>query len=410
MRRVLLSLALVLCACVEQPPERSPLPDVAEAVSEAVGCQINVGDPLGVEVVSVLATGAAVGILEEGDVIASVEGTPTATRPDLSARMAEFGPGETIDVEFERDGVEKSASVVLGENPDDDTKGMIGITVQTAFEAVPLDGLEDVISPSATARPIEIGGAIFVFDPISNQWQSTGVTPPRDTRWVSTSSGLYSATIDEPVQVVDLLTGEEIADDGFQDWEPLRLIGAVGDTILVVVTDEVPDQPGFVNLGIAGFEPRSGETRWVTPVSNGFGIPVAAYGGLDDTVFLAVGADPESGDQLGVTLFDADGNLQLGEGLTEYGSPIGWYDETSIAYRSSEGLVTVYDLIERTASDFELPQSLFGSVAASVGDGRHIIAVGNRDLLLQDLSDINVSEPLATNCNFGQTGDPGWGV
>jgi hypothetical protein len=49
-------------------------------------------------------------------------------------------------------------------------------------------------------------------------------------------------------------------------------------------------------------------------------------------------------------------------------------------------------------------------VAASVGDGRHILAVGERDLLLQDLTDPNFSAPLASNCTIGRAGDPGWGV
>lgn len=410
MRRVLPALFLVLGACVAQPPERSPLPDLEGALPEAIGCQINVGDPLGVRVVTVSASGAAAGILEEGDIIARVDGTATPTRPDLSEVMAEYEPGDPIDVSYRRNGTEHTATVTLGQNPNDASRGMIGVTVQTAFETVDLKSAEAAIPPSPTARPIEIGGVIYLFDPLSNQWQSTGVTAPTETRWVSTTTGLYSVTGEGPVQLFDLLTGNVVADDGFDTWAAQRLIGAVGDILLVVVTSDVPDQPGFVNLAIAGFDPGSGETLWVTPMASGFGIPVAAYGSPDGSAFLAVGADPESGDQLGVTLFSAGGTAQRAEGLAEYGNPIGWHDDTSMAYRTSEGLVTVFDFVDGSAENYELPQNLTSSVAATVGDGEHILVVGTRELLLQDLADPNVSEPLATNCTVGRAGDPGWGA
>lgn len=410
MRRLLPVLLLILGACAAEPPERAPLPDVEEILPEAIGCRVNIGAPTGVRVASVADAGAAEGLLEEGDVITSINGSPTETRPDLTEMMSQFGPGDTIEIDYDRSGADGSVSVTLAENPDDPTRGMIGITVQTAYETAELEELTETVAPNPTTRPIEVGSTLYLFDPLSNQWQSTGIDPPEDTRWVSTSSGLYSVTSDDPVQILDLVTGEPIEDDGFDDWAPQRLIGSVGDDLLVVVTAEVANQPGFVNLAVAAFDPRSGTTSWVTPVSNDFGIPVAAYGSPDGSAFLAVGADPESGDQLGVALFDASGALQTQEGLAQLGSPMGWHDDTSMAFRTSEAAISVHDFIDASTEVIDLPESLVGSVTATVGDGQHILVVGNRDLLLQDLTDLNESVPLATNCNVGRTGDPGWGA
>lgn len=410
MRRALPVLFLLLGACAAQPPERAPLPDVEEVLPEAVGCQINVGAPNGVRVASVSDDGAAVGLLEVGDVIISINGSPTETRPVLTEVMSGLGPGESIDIEYDREGTNGTVSVTLAENPSDPSRGMIGITVQTAYETADLEALTETLSPTATTRPIEVGSTLYLFDPLSNQWQSTGINPPQETRWVSTSSGLYSVTGDDPVQVLDLLTDQPVEDDGFEDWEPQRLVGSVGDLLIVVVTAEIADQPGFVNIALAGFDPRSGTTAWAAPVSSEFGIPVAAYGAPDGTAFLAVGADPESGDQLGVALFDANGVLQTSEGLEDLGQPMGWHDDTSMAFRTSEAIISVHNFVDATTRTYDLPEGLVGSVAATVGDGENILVVGDRDLMLQNINDFNESVPLASNCNVGRTGDPGWGV
>ncbi|HJQ76124.1 MAG TPA: PDZ domain-containing protein [Acidimicrobiia bacterium] len=411
MRRFLAGISVVLLVgCAAQPPERSPLPDVAEAVPEPAGCLLSVGEPKGVTVLSVTGDGAAVGVLEDGDVITAIEGTPTVTRPQLTELMVGFGPGEEIEIDYVRDGATGSATVTLGTNPSDASRGMIGITVQTAFDQVPPDEADDVVAPSDTARPIVVAGALMLVDPLHNTWQQTGIIPPDETRWVSTSSGFYSVTDADPVGVLDLRTGDPIPDDGFQDWDLQRLIGVVGDNLLLVVTAEIPDQPGFVNLAIAAFDPLLGQTVWVTPVGNSFGIPVAAYGSPDGSAFIAVGADAESGDQAGVALYDSAGIAQNVAGLTEYGDPMGWFSPTAMAFRTDEETVTVYEFAEGSSTAHELPATVVGSITATVGDARHIIAVRERDMLLQDLLDPNSSAPLATNCAIGRAGDPGWGA
>lgn len=365
---------------------------------------------MGVDVVSVVAGGAAAGILEEGDIIASIGGTPTVTRPDLTEVMDDYGPGDTVEIVYTRDDEEGKATITLTANPNDGSRGMIGVTVQTAFETVGLDAVDDVIAPSTTARPIQIGEELYIFDPLARTWQRTGVSPPSDTRWVSLSTGFYSVSGDDPVVLVDLLDGATVEDDGFRGWSAQRLIGTVGELILLVVTAEIPDQPGFVNLAIAGFDPRTGETAWVSPVSNTFGIPVAAFGSPDGTAFVAVGADPETGEQRGAALYDAAGTIRTATGFEGLGDPMGWFDGGSMAFRTSEDVVSVHDFVDGGTVTYDLPQNLVGSVGATVGDGQHIIVVGNRNLILQDLTDPVVASTLATNCSLGRTGDPGWGL
>ncbi len=410
MRRLLPVFVLVLAACVAEPPERTPLPDLEDVLPEPVGCQLNVGSPLGVNVESVIEGGAASGILQEDDLIVAIEGEPTPDRPTLSEVKLNYGPGDTIEIGFMREGVADSALVTLVASGVDPTRGVIGITVQTAFDQVSPEDTGTTVSPSPTARPIEVGGTIHLLDPLVNSWQETGIGAPEDTRWVSTSSGLYAVTDTEPIEIVDMFTDETIADDGFEGWEAQRLIGTVDDLILVVVTTDVADQPGFVNLAIAGFDPRSGVTQWVQPASTTLGIPVAAYGSPDGTLFLTVGADPDTGERSGVSIYDAAGNLQDSDGLGDLGDPIGWFDETSVAFRTSDTVVTVLNLLDGSSEPFDLPESLSGSVTAAVGDGQSILIVGGRDLLIQDLTDPNYSIPLADNCTIGLTGDPGWGT
>ncbi|HEY6634557.1 MAG TPA: PDZ domain-containing protein [Acidimicrobiia bacterium] len=410
MRRVAVILVVVLVGCVAQPPERSPLPDVAEVLPEVVGCQLNVGSPLGVNVESVLVGGPANGILEEDDVITAISGEPTPDRPTLSEIMADYGPGETITVAFTRDGSPDEALVTLTASSADPDRGVIGITVQTAFDHIAPDEADATVTPTTTTRPIQIAGSLFILDPLTNSWQETGIVPPEDTRWVSTSTGLYSVTGTEDVSVLDLFTEEPVEDDGFQDWDAQRLIGSVDDLVLVVVTTDIPEQPGFVNLAIAGFDPRTGETAWVTEVTSEAGIPVAAYGSPDGSAFVSVGADPDSGDLVAVTLYDATGAPQNSDGLSTLGDPMGWFDNTSLSFRTSESEISVFSFIDGSTEVFDLPESAFGSVTAAVGDGQHILVLGGRDLLLQDLTDPNFNSPLADNCTIGRAGDPGWGV
>ncbi|MES1193439.1 MAG: PDZ domain-containing protein, partial [Solirubrobacterales bacterium] len=56
--------------------------------------------------------------IERGDVIVSVAGTEITSGDDLSVRLAELDPGQTVPVKIQRpDGTEKTVQVKLGETP-----------------------------------------------------------------------------------------------------------------------------------------------------------------------------------------------------------------------------------------------------------------------------------------------------
>ena len=220
MRRALaVILVIFLGACAAEPPERATLPDLAEVLDEPVGCQLSVGEPRGVAIVSVIEPSAASGILEEGDVITEVDGVATVTRSDLTDIMAGHSPEDVVEFGFIRDGEAETATITLGANPNEPSRAMIGITIETAFDQIAPDQADDVVAPSDTARPIHIGETLLLFDPLRNTWQQTGIVPPADTRWVSTSTGIYSVEGEDDVSIVDLMSGETIEDDGYQGWE-----------------------------------------------------------------------------------------------------------------------------------------------------------------------------------------------
>jgi putative serine protease PepD len=76
------------------------------------------GAPSGVGIVSVTAGGAAAKAgLQPGDVITGVNGTDTPAQADLAEALANLPVGQTVSVDYTRDGKKQSAQVTLGELP-----------------------------------------------------------------------------------------------------------------------------------------------------------------------------------------------------------------------------------------------------------------------------------------------------
>lgn len=90
----------------------------------------------GALVAGVVDASPAVGILEEGDVIVALNGTPVQLASEVVAEMGVLGPGTQVNLDVLRpqeDGPEElSVTVTLGVNPDDEERGFIGIFVDTA--------------------------------------------------------------------------------------------------------------------------------------------------------------------------------------------------------------------------------------------------------------------------------------
>ncbi|MCI0545473.1 MAG: hypothetical protein L0Z49_13700, partial [Actinobacteria bacterium] len=225
-----------------------------------------------------------------------------------------------------------------------------------------------------------------------------------------TTEGIYTLIGEEDLVLTDALTEEALDHDGFQDWEPRRLIGSLGARLLIVVTVDIPDQPGFVNVGLALFDPTLAETIWVTPVLNEFGIPVTAFGAPDRSGFVLVGADSETGAVRGVEFYDSLGTLRDVGALSDLGTPVGWFDGTSMAFRPNSEQISIYDFADGSIRNFTVPGGLLDSLIAAVGDGRQIMAIDGRNLLITDLTTGSEVRTLAENCTIARIGEPGWGL
>ena len=84
------------------------------------------------------------------------------------------------------------------------------------------------------------------------------------SRWPRRSIGWRPPPVIYAIQdevITDLVAGEEITHDGFEGWEPIRVIGSVGEDLILVVTQEVPDEPERVAVGVSRFNPFTSETH-----------------------------------------------------------------------------------------------------------------------------------------------------
>ncbi|MCI0677773.1 MAG: PDZ domain-containing protein [Actinobacteria bacterium] len=409
-RRVVAALLLTLPACAAEPPERDTLPDVETVLPEARGCLLSIGEPRGVVVDSVVTGTAADGLLSVGDVIVAIDGEATVSAADLMDVMTRRDPGEEIMISLERAGDTDDVALTLGTNPDDASRPQIGILIRTSYESIPIAEATEEVTPSFTSRPLALGDHLVVVDPATGAWGEFEPDTRLGATWVATTEGIYTLIGEEDLVLTDALTEEALDHDGFQDWAPRRLIGSLGARLLIVVTVDIPDQPGFVNVGLALFDPTLGETIWVTPVLNEFGIPVTAFGAPDRSGFVLVGADSETGAVRGVEFYDSLGTLRDVGALSDLGTPVGWFDGTSMAFRPNSEQISIYDFADGSIRNFTVPGGLLDSLIAAVGDGRQIMAIDGRNLLITDLTTGSEVRTLAENCTIARIGEPGWGL
>jgi hypothetical protein len=370
---------------------------------------LSIGEPLGVSVDDVITGSAAEGVLVTGDVITEMDGTPTRSASDLIASLADKQPGDSIVLTIVHDDATETAPLTLGESPDDPSRPQIGIMIRTAYDTVPFRDAAQEVSPSTTTRPIALGGHVLLFEPETGAWLHTD-TEVEGATWVATTQGIYTLSDDETAVMTEVTSGEEVDHDGFQEWKPRRLLGSLGPQLILLVVSDIPDQPGFVNVAVALFDPKEGATRWVTPVLQDFGLPVVAIGSPDQSAFVLVGADQETGTVTGVEFYDSQGTIRATGDLVGLGTPVGWFDGTSMAFRSSEELISVYSFVDGSTQNYTLPGTLIDALIAAVGDGRQVLAVDGRDLLINDLTTEGEVKTIAQNCSVGRIGEPGWGL
>jgi hypothetical protein len=119
-------------------------PVVPQGKGGYLGVQISDG-PDGVRIDGVQpGSAAAAGGLIEGDVVLSVDGTPTARTADLVALIAAHRPGDLVELRIRRAGAEQTVRVTLGTRDD-----------AIPFAIPPMPGL---VRPRAHAQPNAPGG------------------------------------------------------------------------------------------------------------------------------------------------------------------------------------------------------------------------------------------------------------
>ena len=394
--------SVVMLACAAAPPERSSLPDVDEALDPPAQCAFLVGEPQGVLVQEVSPDSAADGLLIVGDVIVAFDDEPTLDSESLLAALGEKDVGDVVELSVLRGDEETQQTLTLG---DASGEPRIGVMIRTQYQAVEAADVDTEVEPGPLTRPISIAGLIYLFDAGSNVWERTDVEVAEDVNWVATTAGLYA--IQDEV-ITDLVTGDEVPHDGFQGWEPIRVIGSAGEDLILVVTQEVPDEPERVAVGVSRFDPFGSETIWAQPVVDGFGIPISAWGSPDGDAIAVVGVNEGGSEITGIDIWDGDGIPAGMDDLVSLGTPVGWMDAESLLFRTEVEVASLLTFPGGNIEEIALEPAIGGLPLFPVGDGSGVLALDEQSLVLDDVTVSGDLKVLAENCSFERVGEPGW--
>ena len=383
---MLAAIAALIGSCATAPPDRGPLPDVAEVLEPPIACSFFVGPPQGVSVSEVLEDTGADGVLEAGDVILAVNDMETVDSDDLREALSEQSVGDPVELEVRRDGSVESVELILGANPDDPERPFMGVMIRTEFERLLATEADLTIPEVPTSRAVVIGGLLYGMEPSGSLWVNTGVTVEEDINWAATSERVYALSTGGARVLTDLLSGEVIDYPVVDDWIPARLIGAIDDDLLLAVTQEVPDQPELVAVAVSRFDPETGDTEWIEPISDGFGVPVTGWASPDAGFITVAGADPEDASLTGVEMLTSEGVTAGLDDLLKVGTPIGWLDEETAVFRTSATTVSTVNAVTGDIEEITIDSTLEGVALYAVADGHSVLAVNDRSLLLDDLT------------------------
>lgn len=113
----------------------------------------------------------ALGQVEPGDVITSLDGAPVTSSQGLVDALSEIAPGTTVTLGLVRDGVPVEASVETIDPPEGGTGSRLGVLVDTSFD-FPVDveiQIEDIGGPSAGMM-----FALGIIDKLTPQDEANG--------------------------------------------------------------------------------------------------------------------------------------------------------------------------------------------------------------------------------------------
>jgi hypothetical protein len=392
----------VAVACAQTPPEREALPSVEEALDPPAQCSFLLGEPQGVLVQEVTPDSAADGLLIAGDVIVAFDDQPTPDSTSLLSALGEKEAGDMVEIDVMRGDEETRQTITLGE---DGGEPRIGVSIRTQYQTVEAAEIDTEIIPGPMVRPISIGGTVYLFDPGARAWERTDIQVPDELNWVSTASGIYGI---QDESITDVVSDEVISHDGYEGWEPIRVIGSAGEDLILVVTQEVPEDPERVAVGVSRFDPVTASTIWAEPVVDGFGIPISALGSPDGDLIVLVGVDEGGAEIVGIDVWSGDGVAQEIEDLVALGTPVGWMDSETVLFRTEAETGSLLDASTGDIEDVTLESAVQGLPLFPVGDGVSVLAIDGQTLVLDDLTLSGDFQVLAENCPVARVGEPGW--
>jgi len=112
----------------------------------------------------------AVGVVQEGDVVVSLQGAKVTTYTDLVAALGRIEPGERVSLGVERDGTPLDVEIVTGQRESGGSQ--LGVFIDPAFD-LPVDvkiQIEDIGGPSAGTM-----FALGIIDKLTPQDEVNGV-------------------------------------------------------------------------------------------------------------------------------------------------------------------------------------------------------------------------------------------
>lgn len=390
-------LAIVVSACAQQPPARAPLPEVADVVTPPPPCSFVVGSGTGIEVSEVEAGTPAEGILEAGDVIVGADGVGLRSSSELFDLLERKEVGDPLVLDLERGGSRSSATITLGAHPDDATRPLIGVSIATRFDHVEIDDVEHGTAKGVFSRLVDVDGMIYSIDPVEASVRSLGLEAP-DPPWFSAGGRIYRVTDPGTIEatVVDL-DGVEL--DLGPGIVPVSILGALEGDLLLAVYEVAPDALALSRVGA-----RLGELDWQVATVPDQGFPVAMMASPDGARLL-VASTFEGREGLEFSVWNAStGRRSTDTELSalDGGVGFGWFDQRRVVGQLADGTVALVTVDTGEVEPITLPVSVqTGGRMWAVGDGTHLLVLGDDRLLRVGLAQGVETRELVTDCDIG---------
>ena len=412
LRLFLIGLVLVSACTGQTPPSRQPLPSVGEVVEEALPCGFLLGEGLGVSIEDVISGGAADGVLESGDLLVGLDGATVANADQLRAVLAEKAVGDEVALDVKRGEDDIALEVTLGANPDDPARPLLGVMIETAFERVPAPELTGQLEGSPLTRAVEIGGDLYVLDPQTAAWGSLEVEAPTGP-WAAVAGGIFVVEQADSAEssLFDVVSRDRILFEA-GDWRASRILGSIGNQIVVSASRPVEGDEGLFELAIMLIDLEARNARWIWVIDDfDLGLPVVTFPSPDGTRILVAGQGQED-EIIRYLVIGVDSIVQQRPAdLTSAEDliAVGWLDNRQVLMRTRDGALQLLEPATGLVTPMEMPATV-GSVSRvwAVGDGELLLADTGSALVRFRSSGDSEVRILADNCEVGLIGDIGW--